>query len=82
MNLSLTPELERFINSAVKRGRYSSAEEVVSTALQLLQEREMETTTPTSEPLLSELTGDLIGAIDSQAEPHHQSQIGNPQSQF
>lgn len=42
MNLSLRPELERFINSAVKRGRYSSAEEVVSAALQLLQEREME----------------------------------------
>ena len=44
MNLSLRPELERFINSAVKRGRYSSAEEVVSAALQLLQERELERT--------------------------------------
>jgi antitoxin ParD1/3/4 len=44
MNLSLRPELERFINSAVKLGRYSSAEEVVSAALQLLQEREMERT--------------------------------------
>ena len=42
INLSLTAELEGFINSAVKRGRYSSAEEVVSAALQLLQEREME----------------------------------------
>ena len=24
MNISLTPELERFVNSTVKRGRYSS----------------------------------------------------------
>lgn len=42
INLSLTPELERFIDSAVKRGQYSSASEVVSVALQLLQEQEME----------------------------------------
>lgn len=42
INLSLTPELERFIDSAVKRGRYSSASEVVSVALQLLQEQEIE----------------------------------------
>ncbi len=42
INLSLTPELERFIDSAVKRGQYSSASEVVSVALQLLQEQEIE----------------------------------------
>ncbi|MEB3342081.1 type II toxin-antitoxin system ParD family antitoxin [Okeania sp.] len=44
INLSLTSELESFINSAVKRGRYSSAEEMVSTPLQLLQEKELERT--------------------------------------
>lgn len=42
MNISLTPELERFIDLTVKRGRYASANEVVCTALQLLQSREME----------------------------------------
>ena len=41
MNISLTPELEQFIESTVKQGRYSSASEVVSAALQLLEELEM-----------------------------------------
>ncbi|MEB3340737.1 hypothetical protein [Okeania sp.] len=36
-------------------------------AAQLSKERVLPNTTPTPEPLLSELTGDLIGAIDSQA---------------
>lgn len=41
MNISLTPELERFVESTVKSGRYSSASEVVRVALQLLEEREI-----------------------------------------
>ena len=42
MNISLTPELEQFVRSTVKSGRYSSASEVIEAALQLLEEREME----------------------------------------
>ena len=42
-------------------------------AAQLSKERVLPNATPTPEPLLSELTADLIGAIDSQAEPHYQS---------
>ena len=41
MNISLTPELEQFIQSTVKNGRYSSASEVILAALQLLKEREI-----------------------------------------
>ncbi|WGV24981.1 type II toxin-antitoxin system ParD family antitoxin [Halotia branconii] len=41
MNISLTPELELFIQATVKQGRYSSASEVVCAALQLLEEWEM-----------------------------------------
>lgn len=41
MNISLTPELEQFVESTVKNGRYSSASEVVRAALQLLKEREI-----------------------------------------
>ncbi len=41
MNISLTPELEQFIQSTVKDGRYSSASEVVWAALRLLKEREI-----------------------------------------
>ena len=41
MNISLTPELEQFVQSIVKNGRYSSASEVVLAALRLLKEREI-----------------------------------------
>jgi antitoxin ParD1/3/4 len=40
MNVSLTPELERFVAEKVESGRYTSASEVVREALRLLQEHE------------------------------------------
>ena len=40
MNISLTPELEKFISSKVESGRYHSASEVVREALRLLEERD------------------------------------------
>ncbi|HEY8383261.1 MAG TPA: type II toxin-antitoxin system ParD family antitoxin, partial [Microvirga sp.] len=39
-NVSLTPELEEFIDNTVASGRYRSASEVVRAALRLLYERE------------------------------------------
>jgi antitoxin ParD1/3/4 len=39
-NVSLTPELEEFVDSKVASGRYRSASEVVRAALRLLEERE------------------------------------------
>lgn len=42
VNVSLTPELERFIGGLVESGRYRSASEVVRAAVRLLQEREEE----------------------------------------
>lgn len=41
MNISLTPELEQFVQSTVKNGKYSSASEVILAALQLLKEQEI-----------------------------------------
>lgn len=41
LNVSLTPDLERFIQETLSSGRYQSASEVVRTALRLLQEREL-----------------------------------------
>jgi antitoxin ParD1/3/4 len=40
LNVSLTPELERFIRERVDSGRYHSSSEVVREALRLLEERE------------------------------------------
>lgn len=40
MNVSLTPELEKFVNAKVQGGRYNSASEVVREALRLLEEHE------------------------------------------
>ncbi len=42
MNVSLTPELERFIGDLVESGRYRSASEAVREAVRLLQDREEE----------------------------------------
>lgn len=40
MNVSLTPELEKFVVSKVRSGRYTSSSEVVREALRLLEEHE------------------------------------------
>jgi antitoxin ParD1/3/4 len=40
MNISLNPELERFLQDQVGQGRYSSAEEAVTKAVELLKETE------------------------------------------
>ena len=40
MNVSLTPQLERFVREKVDSGRYLSASEVVREGLRLLEERD------------------------------------------
>jgi antitoxin ParD1/3/4 len=40
MNVSLTPDLEQFVQQKVETGRYTSASEVVREALRLLEEHE------------------------------------------
>ena len=40
MNVSLTADLEKFVNGKVKSGRYNSASEVVREALRLLEQHE------------------------------------------
>lgn len=40
MNVSLTPELEEFVQAKVETGRYNSASEVVREALRLLEGHE------------------------------------------
>jgi antitoxin ParD1/3/4 len=40
MNISLTTELEQFIQSQVASGKYASSEEVILASIRLLEERE------------------------------------------
>ena len=40
MNVSLTPELEQFVQAKVESGRYNSASEVVREALRLSEDHE------------------------------------------
>ena len=40
MNVSLTPEMEQFINQKVETGIYHTSSEVVGEALRLLQQRD------------------------------------------
>ncbi len=39
MNITLTPEQEKYIQSQLKEGKYNSVEQLISEALQLLEER-------------------------------------------
>jgi antitoxin ParD1/3/4 len=41
LNVSLTPELEKFVESRVASGRYLSASEVVREGLRLLEDQEL-----------------------------------------
>ena len=47
LNVSLTPELERFITDRVASGRYQTASEVVRAALRLLEQSEPKEDKPT-----------------------------------
>lgn len=40
MNVSLTPELEQFVQNQLEKGKYASAQEVVLVALRMLAEHE------------------------------------------
>jgi antitoxin ParD1/3/4 len=40
MNIYLKPEHEQFIHSQIQSGRYTNADEVISEAFRLLEERE------------------------------------------
>lgn len=40
MNVSLTPELEQFIQSQLESGKFTSVDEVIAAGIKLLEERE------------------------------------------
>jgi len=62
MNVSLTPELEKFVNNKVQAGRYNSASEVVREALRLLEEHEQARTAQLAE--FNRELGRRLAALD------------------
>jgi antitoxin ParD1/3/4 len=60
MNVSLSPELEKFVGTKVESGRYNSASEVVREALRLLEEHDQARATP-----LAEFNQELGRRLDS-----------------
>jgi antitoxin ParD1/3/4 len=62
MNVSLTPELEQFVQAKVQSGRYNSASEVVREALRLLEEHERARAVQLTE--FNEELGRRLAALD------------------
>jgi antitoxin ParD1/3/4 len=60
MNVSLTPELEKFVADKVASGRYTSASEVVREALRLLEREEK-----SRKEQLEEFSRELQARLDS-----------------
>jgi len=65
MNVSLTPDLEKYVQKKVDSGRYRSSSEVVREALRLLEEKDLE-----REERLSALKAEIQVGLDSgESEP-------------
>jgi antitoxin ParD1/3/4 len=62
MNVSLTPELERFVQAKVESGRYNSASEVVREALRLLEDHEQTRSTQLAE--FNQELGQRLASLD------------------
>jgi antitoxin ParD1/3/4 len=63
MNVSLTPELEKFVSAKVEAGRYNSASEVVREALRLLEEHDQNRAARLGE--FNEELGRRLGSLDN-----------------
>ena len=62
MNVSLTPELEKFVGGKVESGRYNSASEVVREALRILEEHDSARASQLEE--FNEELGRRLAAVD------------------
>jgi antitoxin ParD1/3/4 len=76
MNVSLTPELEKFVSAKVGSGRYNSASEVVREALRLLEEHDSaraEFNTELGRRLASLDRGETVDPAESRARLRRKS---------
>jgi antitoxin ParD1/3/4 len=63
MNVSLTPELEKFVSDKVEAGRYNSASVVVREALRMLEEHDQNRAMRLGE--FNQELGRRLGSLDS-----------------
>ena len=63
MNISLTPELEKFVEKEVKSGLYQTASEVIRAGLRRLKE-DQDARLPKAPKTLTELEAQLLQSID------------------
>lgn len=63
MNVSLTPELEKFVEKEVKSGLYQTASEVIRAGLRRLKE-DQDARLPKAPKTLAELEAQLLESID------------------
>jgi antitoxin ParD1/3/4 len=66
MNVSLTPDLDKFVAGKVESGRYNSASEVVREALRLLEEHDRARTS-----LIASFNKELGARLDSLDRGEH-----------
>ena len=78
MNVTLSPELERFVKAAVESGRYESANEVVAAALRLIEEQGG---TPSSESLHPQVDDSLAALTRGEGE-QGEAYIETPQGEL
>lgn len=81
MNVSLTPELEKFVSTKVESGRYNSASEVVREALRLLEEHDQARSHQIAEfneelgrRIASLDRGEKVSAAEARAKLRHKSE--------
>ena len=75
MNISLTPELEKFVQQKVNSGMYHSASEVIRDGLRLLQEREQ-----LRQLKLEELRQDILRGVNSGKSTQLERRFSNPKT--
>ena len=64
MNVSLTPDLEKYVQAKVQSGRYQSSSEVIREALRLLEEKDQE-----REQRLRSLKADIQEGLQGPFDP-------------
>ena len=64
MNVSLTPDLEKYVQNKVQSGRYQSSSEVIREALRLLEEKDQE-----REQRLRALKADIQEGLQGSFDP-------------